>query len=256
MDLRLYAQVLWRFKLIVAPRSPARDVPGAPVRGSREFERVHVPPGGALVEHDSPQRHAGGLSMGSALCGGAQRGMSDIARRRGSKARDPDRRPAAFQQPRGPLRQLTTSDPVRRVIRRSGPIKGQLIANPLVAGGDIRILLPLIDIDGDLDSPLGAVTLAERGANALQRYLGQQQRADKVPRADRVVIERSSVRLLRASSDRARRRCRSSSSSPSCSQPLASHSCSRTSGPVRQQWARRGSPTLRTRPNAGEPLRP
>lgn len=84
--------------------------------------------------------------------------------------------------------ELATSDPVLRTLRRGGPISGKVIATPLRAA-ESNTMLPLIDITAVSVSPLAALTLSERSADALATYLRQQQTANKVPAADRVVIE-------------------------------------------------------------------
>ena len=189
MDFRLYAQVLWRFKLIVllglllAMSLALLSVVRVSSDGFtyRQAELWSSTTRLSVTQEGFPW----GRLYAAEPTGDELTSPGEEAARLGIPIADPQR----FNNLAVLFAQLTTSDPVRRVIRRSGPIKGQLIANPLVAGGDIKIQLPLIDMMAISDSPLGAVTLAERGANALQRYLSQQQRAGKVPRADRVVIE-------------------------------------------------------------------
>jgi hypothetical protein len=84
--------------------------------------------------------------------------------------------------------ELATSDPVRRLMLKDGPIPGKIVAIPVV-GGDNRVMLPLIDLTAIATSPRGAVQLAERSATAVGSYIRDQQRLNKVPASDRVVIE-------------------------------------------------------------------
>jgi hypothetical protein len=83
---------------------------------------------------------------------------------------------------------LATSDSVLRVMRRGGPIRGKIIA--VSARDDASgTLLPFIDIAAIATSPLGAVQLADRGAGALKTYVQEQQARNNVPKADRVLLE-------------------------------------------------------------------
>jgi hypothetical protein len=88
--------------------------------------------------------------------------------------------------------ELATSDPVRRLMLRSGEVDGTVTAVPVIA--DNGITLPLIDVTAVGTSHVAAAELAQRAANALVRYVEQQQLRNRVPASDRVVLQR----LLRA----------------------------------------------------------
>ena len=113
---------------------------------------------------------------------------AEQARRLGIPIADPNRfKDLAFL-----YAELATSDPVRRVILRSGPIDGEIVAEPVIAENGIT--LPLIDLSARAGSSQEAIALAQRAAAALDRYVEQQQHTNKVPASDRVVL----LRLLRA----------------------------------------------------------
>jgi len=113
---------------------------------------------------------------------------AEQARRLGIPIADPNRfKDLAFL-----YAELATSDPVRRLILRSGPIDGKVIAEPVLAENGIT--LPLIDVTATAGSAEGAIALAQRAATALDRYVEQQQRSFDVPATDRVLL----LRLLRA----------------------------------------------------------
>ncbi len=84
--------------------------------------------------------------------------------------------------------ELATSDPVRRLMLRSGPIEGQVVSEPVIAENGIT--LPLIDLTALAESPDAAVALARRAASALDMYVAQQQRKARVPASDRVVLQK------------------------------------------------------------------
>jgi hypothetical protein len=84
--------------------------------------------------------------------------------------------------------EIATSDTVLRRMRRDGPIPGSILANPVIVQ-DGRYSVPLIDITAIAPAPLEAMKLATRGATAFRTYITDQQKANKVPDRDRVVIE-------------------------------------------------------------------
>ncbi len=104
--------------------------------------------------------------------------------------------------------ELATSDPVLRQMRRDGPIRGKIMAAPVVVQ-DGRYTLPLIDIVSIAATPLAAIKLSLRGTKAFQTYLTQQQRVNKVPDTDRVLVQQVSGRARPRSSRAVRRPCRS-----------------------------------------------
>jgi len=93
--------------------------------------------------------------------------------------------------------ELATSDPVRALMRRDGPMRGKIIATPLVAGGEFKTQLPMIDLTAIGTSPASAIALAQRGADALTTYIEDEQRASNVPVGDRAVLQQV-VRPTRA----------------------------------------------------------
>ena len=113
---------------------------------------------------------------------------AEQARRLGIPIADPNRfKDLAFL-----YAELATSDPVRQVMLRSGPIDGEVVAEPVIAENGIT--LPLIDLTATATSPAEAIAIAQRAANALDRYVEQQQRSNRVPASDRVVL----LKVLRA----------------------------------------------------------
>lgn len=85
--------------------------------------------------------------------------------------------------------ELATSDAVRALMLRDEPIRGKIIANPVVGGGEFKTQLPMIDLTAIATTPRGAVQLAQRSANALTRYVQDKQRASHVPVDDRAMIQ-------------------------------------------------------------------
>jgi hypothetical protein len=84
--------------------------------------------------------------------------------------------------------ELATSDPVRQLMARDGRVRGQIVVTPL-RDEQSGTLLPLIQVIAISDSPRTAVGLALQSAKALNSYISGEQRANNVPAADRVVVQ-------------------------------------------------------------------
>jgi hypothetical protein len=190
MDLQLYARVLWRFKVIILlglVLALTLALLSAVRVGSQGFKyrsdelwssttRLRVTqsgfPEGRLYGQEPTTL---GEEPGIAPPSTSQRDFPVVD-------------PARFNFLAIYYAELATSDPVRRLIRQAGPpIRGQVIATSL-RDDQSGTLLPLIDLAAISTSPQGAMMLAQRGAGALKAYLASQQRTNKVPQADRVVL--------------------------------------------------------------------
>lgn len=190
MDLKLYARVLWRFKVVVmlgfvvalalATLSIVRVSPSGLTYRSPELwsstTRVGVTqkgfPWGRLFAQE-PQAP-----------GAAVETPAEQAARLGIPVADPNR----LNNLAVLYSQLATSDAVETLMRRDGPVRGRVIATPLTVG-DNRIMLPLIDLTAISTSPGGAKALARRTAAALETFVRLQQASNDVPAADRVIIQ-------------------------------------------------------------------
>lgn len=182
MDFRLYARVLWRFRLFVACGFLL-----ATVLATLSVVRISV---------DGITYRQSELFSSTARVGVTQSGFP--WGRLFAQEPTEDNRPQDLGIPvADPNRlnnlavlyaELAMSDPVRQLVRRQGRLPGQVTATPLVRG-DNRIMLPLIDLTAIATTRRGAMTLASRTAVALETYVREQQAANEVPPADRVVIE-------------------------------------------------------------------
>lgn len=65
-----------------------------------------------------------------------------------------------------------------------------IIASPMTAPGGTSGVLPVIQITGVAPSPTKAVALANRAATSFSKYLAERQKATGVAESDRVIIDR------------------------------------------------------------------
>lgn len=184
MDLQLYARVLWRFKLlfvlglILATALATLSL----VRVSRDGltyrqKELWSSSTRLLVTQQ-------GFPWGRLLAQDPSLDPAAEAGRLGIPLADPNR----LNNLTILYAELATSDPVLGQMRRDGPIRGKIIATPVVVQ-DGRYTLPLIDLVAITTSPRAAMNLAARSANAFQSFLTTQQQANKVPSGDRVVVQ-------------------------------------------------------------------
>lgn len=184
MDLRLFGRVLWRFKLLIAV-----GVLVASALAVVSF--VRVGPNGLQYRQTELWSSSTrllvtqqGFPWGRLLALDPSLDPAVEARRLGIPLADPNRLNTLTIL----YAELATSDPVRRLLRRNGPIRGKILATPVVVQ-DGRYTLPLIDLTAIATSRRRAMTLAEQSATAFRTYLTEQQRANEVPDADRVVVQ-------------------------------------------------------------------
>ncbi len=182
MDFRLYARVLWRFRLLVACGFLL-----ATVLATLSIVRIS----GDGLSYRQTELFSSTARVGVTQTGFpwgrlfAQEPTEDNQPQDlGIPVADPNR----LNNLAVLYAELAMSDPVRRLVGQQGSLVGQIIATPLVRG-DNRIMLPLIDLTAIADSRRGAMSLASRTAKALEAYVREQQAANEVPPADRVVID-------------------------------------------------------------------
>ena len=84
--------------------------------------------------------------------------------------------------------QLATTDPVRRILLRGGPIRGTYQVAPVLDSTN-QEPLPLISVAAFGDSPKAAITLAGRETRALLTYIQSQQQGNRISADNRVNVD-------------------------------------------------------------------
>jgi hypothetical protein len=179
MDFGLYARVLWRFRLLVL-----FGLTLATSLALLSFVRVDT----EGIGYRQVELWSGTTRLLVTQRGFPEGRLYGQTATAGDESPDPIVDPGRFNNLAVLYSQLATSDPVRALMRRDGPILGQIIATPVVGGGEFKTQLPMIDITAISTTPQGALRLAERSGNALATYLQAEQQASRVPVADRAVI--------------------------------------------------------------------
>jgi hypothetical protein len=182
VDIQLYARVLWRFRVLVLVGFVL-----ALTLATLSVVRV----GSSGISYRDSELWVSKTRVGVTQNGFpwgrlfAENASSDAQTRNGGI---PIANPARFNELAVLYAELATSDSVRRLIRKAGPLNGDVLAT-VVKDPTSGVLLPMIELQGLSTSPEDAVTLARRSARALSAYLEQQQRANHVPSSDRVVLQ-------------------------------------------------------------------
>lgn len=198
MDLNLYFRVLWRFKLIVAA-----GLLLALVLAFLSYANVKLdglPPSVSYRQAEQWESLAtigvasGSFEPGSVLTPEtrglleAPQGDETASGPGGNDNLDPAEF-ASF----GRLMEVTvqamalaTSDPVKRIMEKGGPIDGALQTFPVNAG-DSQV--PFITFSAIAATPEAALALNERHVAAFKRFFSDRQAAAEIPRGERVVIE-------------------------------------------------------------------
>jgi hypothetical protein len=188
MDLRLYFGVIWRFKLIVVMGlvlALSLAILSVVRIGSSGFVYRQSELWSSTTRLGVTQN---GFPWGRLFAQTAGANGTSTPVESANKAGDiPIADPNRFTDLAIFYAEMATSDPVRRLLLREGPIRGKIIAAPVVVQDNIT--LPLIDLTAIATSPQGAKSLAQRGANALDTYLRTQQAANNVPSTDRVILQ-------------------------------------------------------------------
>lgn len=84
---------------------------------------------------------------------------------------------------------LADSDPVLKIMKRSGKLYGKIESSPLTALNDPTDVLPLISVAGLADSAPHAEALVGRATNALVQYVQDEQNAAGVPDKQRILLQ-------------------------------------------------------------------
>jgi hypothetical protein len=84
---------------------------------------------------------------------------------------------------------LVTSDAVRLLMLRSGPVNGAVQASQPTVPGNVNVLLPYVQIAATANSPAAAVRLVERARASLTKYVLDQQAQNQIPQSKRVILQ-------------------------------------------------------------------
>jgi hypothetical protein len=182
MDFRLYARVLWRFRLLVAT--------GVLLATCLALLSV------VKIGSDGLQYRESAFYFSKTRLGVTQNGFpwgrlfaeSSTPAQRARNVDIPIANPARFNELAVLYAQLATSDPVRRRTGLDPRTDEEVMASPL-REAESGTMLPLIELTSVATTPRAAIMLARRSSAALRGYLEEQQRANQVPDSDRVVLE-------------------------------------------------------------------
>jgi hypothetical protein len=192
VDLPLYLRVIWRFRLLVALGTcialmlavltvvrVSTASPHLAFRQSRQYSsesKVFVTQQGFPWGYASPPT-VSTTPQDDAVAEAKLLGTKQFA--------DPTRFPSLAVL----YAYLATSDPVKRIMLRSGPIDGAIVAAPVVVTqSGYGTTLPLVAIAATSNTPSRARALVIRATNAFRQFLETQQSENLIPAQNRVLL--------------------------------------------------------------------
>jgi hypothetical protein len=190
MDLRLFARVIWRFRIVVAAgfvlAIGLAVLATAQVRLQNGFSLKYRTP--TFYKADSILFVTqNGFPWGSAVqpylnSGGSLNAATAPAIPVGDQVRLTNLAQLYAQ--------YTNSDVIRRMLARSGNLVGVVNAQPMITNPNVGApTLPLLDVSATASSAAAARGLAQAATDALDRYITGQQQAARIQPSDRVVIQ-------------------------------------------------------------------
>jgi hypothetical protein len=182
MDLKLYFRVLWRFKWLVAGGMIL-----AVALAILSFAAPNFSGKGPILQYRQGEQWVSystlfvtqeGFPWGQLTSGSPGKDNPSS-----KESADPNR----FSTLAVLYAHLATSDPVRAILLKDGPLHGEIDAAPVLASDNAFAgALPLVRIAAIADSKQHALELVIRTNNAFRTFLEQQQTANKIPEGNRV----------------------------------------------------------------------
>jgi hypothetical protein len=81
---------------------------------------------------------------------------------------------------------LATSDPVKKIILRDGPLPGAIFASVPTQPSNPSVALPIVQVNGNASTPSSAEETSRRASRGLITYVQREQAATGTPKAQRV----------------------------------------------------------------------
>jgi hypothetical protein len=192
VDLPLYLRVIWRFRLLVALGTSialmlavltvVRVSPSSPHFAYRQSQQFSSESKVFVTQQGFPWGYASPPTVTTT----PQVDAAAEAKLLGPKQfADPTRFPSLAVL----YAYLATSDPVKRIMLRSGPIDGAIVAAPVVVTqSGYGTTLPLVAIAATSNTPRRARALVIRATNAFRQFLETQQADNLIPSKNRVLL--------------------------------------------------------------------
>jgi hypothetical protein len=183
VDLQLYFRVLWRFKLLVA-----FGILLAIALAIFSFMKPNLSGEGPMLEYRQGEQWVS-YSETFVTQEGFLWGQTTIVdpKKKGDDGKAALANPNWFSELAVLYARLATSDPVRAIILRGGPMHGEIDAAPVLASdNNLAGALPLIRIAAIADTDQHALDLVVRTTQAFRTFIAEQQEANKIPEGGRV----------------------------------------------------------------------
>jgi len=187
MDLRLFARVVWRFRVVVG-----LGVVLALALATLSYVRVSFAGGPSVKYRQSEQWVSytrlfvtqSGFRWGSSVVNPSKGTLGNQANVLGLQTASESRLSSLATI----YANLIDSDAVLALMRREGPVRGIVQAAPLPVAQGSDSVLPIISIAAFAASPTASVELARHAGNALRLYIERQQELNGIAPGERIKL--------------------------------------------------------------------
>jgi hypothetical protein len=181
VDLRLYLRVLWRFRILVGA--------GAVLATALALlSVVRVDPGGSPAVKYRESEQWASFAMLFVTQQGFPWGRLTAAAAAAPGNKVAFESEARFSNLAVLYAYLASSDPVRKLMLRDGPVEGDLAAEPVMTSGTFASPMPLIRLIAIAKTPELSRTLVIRATDAFRQFLETEQAKNKIGENQRVLV--------------------------------------------------------------------
>jgi hypothetical protein len=198
VDLQLYLRVLWRFKWLVAIGMLLAITLAVLAAAAPNFSGK-----GPLLQYRQGEQWVSYSTLFVTQEGFPWGGVNPPrSAKKATTQEDQDQAadPNRFSTLAVLYARLATSDPVRQILLKEGPMHGEIDAAPVMASDNsFAGALPLVQIAAIADSEQHAIDLVVRTTDAFRTFLEERQVENKIPVGNRVrltVVKRADKPLL------------------------------------------------------------
>lgn len=188
MDLPLYARILWRFRLVVAVGFVLAVALAVLSIATPSLKGLHYRQHQTWTSTSTIWVTQSGFPLGRSIYDQyIQTGKVDSSTPSTpiSKFSDPSR----FSGLATVFVALVTSDGVRKIMARQGPIDGVVSSSQPTLPGNTSIVLPFVNVYGSAATPEAAERLSSRASRSLIAYVKDEQNANDISADKRVLLQ-------------------------------------------------------------------
>jgi hypothetical protein len=182
VDFQLYVRVLWRFRYLVGAGF-------ALAVSLAVLAVVRIDPGGTtLVKYREDEQWASFSMLFVTQQGFPWGRLTSVAEATSGAGKVNFESEARFANLAVLYAYLASSDPVRKLMKQSGPVDGEIAAEPVLSSGTFSSPLPLVRLIAIAKTPEESHRLVIRATDAFRTFLETEQARHKIADDQRVLM--------------------------------------------------------------------